>query len=726
MEAGMMDRTSRTAWLVGVAIAAALVGGDTARAQRVSAADIRLREALHKEQVEGSLAEAIALYERIAADKQAPRAVAAQALLNLGRCHEKLGSRDAQRAYERIVQQFADQGSITAEARSRLAALRPPTTPRTGAITSSKLASAAVLYSANVSADGRFVVASTDDGFGVFDLTTGALTRLPDDPDRLRNRQRVISPDGKQVGYTGSVNGDQDFRVTNVDGSGVRIAQFRADYVGFSAMDWSRDGRVVGGLMFKRPPAPLAPRPLPSIATFDVTGGRFNAVDDALAGLDSPGAFLTALRLSPDGNFVAFVVRRPTNSDAAPGEAPNEAGDLYTMRVDGRDRQRLDLGDAPVELVAWLPDGQGIAFVSERTGVRTMFGIPIQSGTPTGPAVTLFRGVSRNRPLGMGPAGALTYAIDGRVLKSYVVDTSTNPPVRTAVSVSDREWEMFPRWSPDGLHLAFIVAPPFPRDDEDLRLVIRDVTSGEDRAVLRWQGSAAGGGAWTADGTGYVLSRRIGPPTFGFGGFQIDRVDVATGAVESVVPRQEAPVALPRLTPNGRHLYFVADRSRLVRVELETNERAELASIANAYDLSRDGSHVAYVQTESSSPVLKVQPVDGGSSRIVRKFEREDSIQSIAFSADGAWVVVSNARTWPAELFRVPMSGESNPVGLGVFVSSTPDIAVHPDGRRLAFIDNEWTVDFWQMRGLVDAFRTLTSGPPSGRSQLEAAPGTSR
>src|SRR5262249_4845000 len=148
------------------------------------------------------------LYERIAADRQTPRAVAAQALFSLGRCHEKLGNRDAQKVYERIVDQFADQSATLSQAKARLAALRVATPGRAAGITSSKLATAGRRFSANVSADGRFVVAMSNDAVvGLLDLTTGVVKPLPYDPDRRRALNNVvISPDGKRVAYTAEVN----------------------------------------------------------------------------------------------------------------------------------------------------------------------------------------------------------------------------------------------------------------------------------------------------------------------------------------------------------------------------------------------------------------------------------------------------------------------------------------------------------------------------------------
>src|SRR5262245_41746639 len=227
-----MEMKSRRLWVLVLVIGGIVVAGAAARAQRGPEQEVRLREALHKEQVEGDLAGAIKLYDRIAADRQTPRPVAAQALFSLGRCHERLGNREARKVYERIVDQFADQGATLSQAKARLAALRVATPGRAAGITSSKVATAGRRLSPNASADGRLVVAtSTDSVLGVLDLTTGVVKPLPSDPDRRRTLTTVISPDGKRVAYTAEVNGAFDFRVMNVDGSERRVFKPEGDYV---------------------------------------------------------------------------------------------------------------------------------------------------------------------------------------------------------------------------------------------------------------------------------------------------------------------------------------------------------------------------------------------------------------------------------------------------------------------------------------------------------------
>src|SRR5262245_13110234 len=100
-----------------------------AAAQRVSEIELLLREALHKQQVEGDLPAAIKLYRQIVATRNGNRAVISKALLELAGCYEKLGQQ-SEAVYQRIVRDYSDQPAAS-QARAKLAALRPPAPPPT-------------------------------------------------------------------------------------------------------------------------------------------------------------------------------------------------------------------------------------------------------------------------------------------------------------------------------------------------------------------------------------------------------------------------------------------------------------------------------------------------------------------------------------------------------------------------------------------------------------------
>jgi Tol biopolymer transport system component len=68
------------------------------------------------------------------------------------------------------------------------------------------------------------------------------------------------------------------------------------------------------------------------------------------------GPFDGAPAWSPDSRRIAFVSARDGNFQ------------IYTMRADGSDQNRLTFNDAFDAFPAWSPDGRRIAFVSTRDG----------------------------------------------------------------------------------------------------------------------------------------------------------------------------------------------------------------------------------------------------------------------------------------------------------------------------------------------------------------------
>src|SRR5438309_342621 len=95
--------------------------------------EILLQRAIQKEAATGDLTAAIEQYKRVVAAAAGKASVAAEALVRMGRCYERLGNRDARSAYERVVREFGGESKQVEEARARLAALGQ-TAPKSGIV----------------------------------------------------------------------------------------------------------------------------------------------------------------------------------------------------------------------------------------------------------------------------------------------------------------------------------------------------------------------------------------------------------------------------------------------------------------------------------------------------------------------------------------------------------------------------------------------------------------
>jgi hypothetical protein len=90
---------------------------------------VGIRAAIQKEIVDGDLPGAIRMYQAVAVS--GIPSTAAQALLRMGRCYERLGDAKARDVYQQLVASFPDEKNAVQEARARLATLaRAQETPR--------------------------------------------------------------------------------------------------------------------------------------------------------------------------------------------------------------------------------------------------------------------------------------------------------------------------------------------------------------------------------------------------------------------------------------------------------------------------------------------------------------------------------------------------------------------------------------------------------------------
>ncbi|HLE83848.1 MAG TPA: S9 family peptidase, partial [Thermoanaerobaculia bacterium] len=85
-------------------------------------------------------------------------------------------------------------------------------------------------------------------------------------------------------------------------------------------------------------------------------------------------ARLSAPQLSPDGEWVAFVLRE-TDLEADRGRT-----DLWRVRLDGTGLERLTTDEASDGAPRWAPDGRSLYFLSSRSGSSQVWRLPLGGG----------------------------------------------------------------------------------------------------------------------------------------------------------------------------------------------------------------------------------------------------------------------------------------------------------------------------------------------------------
>ncbi len=109
---------------IAVVVVFTFIGLSSVYAQQT--AEQLYQSALYKEEIEGELDAAIKIYEAVIKQYPENRPSAAKSLLHSGICKERLGIKEAQKAYERVVRDYADQSDIVAQAKVRLSGLGRP------------------------------------------------------------------------------------------------------------------------------------------------------------------------------------------------------------------------------------------------------------------------------------------------------------------------------------------------------------------------------------------------------------------------------------------------------------------------------------------------------------------------------------------------------------------------------------------------------------------------
>lgn len=268
----------------------------------------QFQQAIDLMETKGDLPAAIRLFEQVA--KGPDRALAARSLLYAGQCYEKLGNaqvREARKAYERVVREFADQPEQVRLARARIAALQAG--GANAGRTEMKLRRVWTTGSVDfgrISPDGRFLSftdwESDDESLTIHDFATGENRRLTGKGTTAASSRSsggsVLSPDSKQIAYNCyTQDGFEDLRIIGIDGSEPRLLYSNREQVRrIEPAAWSPDGRyILAGFQKKDETWGIT-----LVAVSDGSVRPLKPVDRYAA---------QRARFSPDGRYIAYDAR---------------------------------------------------------------------------------------------------------------------------------------------------------------------------------------------------------------------------------------------------------------------------------------------------------------------------------------------------------------------------------------------------------------------------------
>ena len=694
------------------------LGAGTALAQ--SGYDL-FQKALVKERAVGDVEEALRLYQRIVKEFGGNHALAAKAELRMGLLYDRLGRKaDAQRAYQAVVNQYADQTNEARQARAKIVtAVAPRNTNATAKrVTGESTRQMTMIWSVKMlegldavglSADGRYLSFTTHDvgDLAVRDLREGTNRRLTNNRDWIEAwaETSVISPDGRQVAYAWfdrkldappeSRPGCclYDLRILPVSGGEAGKPQivYRSDETRYiQVFGWTPDGKSL-----------LIVRQLQD-STYQIAA--ISIADGSVRVLKSlEWRHPRKISLSPDGRYIAYD---------APAGADVRERDIFLLSADGSRETVVVENPANDDQPVWSPDGSQILFVSNRTGKNSLWTVHIDAGRPSGSAELVKPDI--DRLLGMTRTSALYFASGGPTRNIYTVDMDANGKVKTAPSLATDRFvnsNGSPSWSPDGQYLAY-----YSLHAGSIVLVIRSLKTGEERDVPSSGLFLGNRVRWFPDGRSVlVVSYDRQQNRVGF-----YRLDIASGNAELLF---YAPSVRDfDLSADGKSIYYGV--GKLMRFDMDSRRETEVKEAPDHYyfasmAVSPDGAQLAYFLKADAlgfAVRLEVMPVGGGEPReVVHSLvgvEHAPHIQ-LAWTPDQRYLLFTSRGPGggPGKLveglWRVPVTGGA-PENTCISVKGHIWIpGMSPDGHRLTFGSVEdGAYELWALDNFLPAAQT--------------------
>jgi Tol biopolymer transport system component len=634
------------------------------------------QSALYKEEIEGELDAAIKIYETVIKQYPENRPASAKSLLHSGICKERLGMKEAQKSYERVVREYSDQSDIVAQAKVRLSDLTSPGDKK-GFVTR-RILQDATGVEGRLTSDGRYITGLNLEKGDVyqFDIKSGQKSVIKNTGTwseiEMESMFQVISPDGKQIVYDSyTKDWDPQLIIRNLDGSEVRALFSEKDSV-FYPFDWSFDQKLIVGLLGNNNSFRLA--------LISTTNGSVRVLRDIPSGL----FMFEKASFSPDGKVVAFSFIRN-------GDPPS--GDIFLVTSDGLNEIVIAGHPSEDQLIGWTPNGKNLLFRSDRSGTWDIWSVRITNGKQQGEPELLKKDFGYYPEVcGIGPDGSFYYRVStpSGALYSGAVDLETGK-ILTSPSKLTTRYTGPPAnllWSPDGKYLAYLSQRGGIGPGNNI-LTIRSVSTGAEKVLspdLRFINQIS----WAPDGHSIIALGITQKES------AIFRIDIETSAITKLAGQAKFN---PHLCPDGKTLVFLKGGVMLIsKLDLETGKESEIIKSAFSYDISPDGKEAVFYNKD----VIKTIPLNGGEPKEICSGLAQN--YRLKWTGDGRNIIaraISNYDNEPSKIWRIPVQG-GNAIQLGISVPDMISFALSPDNKNFVYsVSEESKSELWVMENFL-------------------------
>ena len=422
------------------------------------------------------------------------------------------------------------------------------------------------------------------------------------------------------------------------------------------------------------------------------------------------------IQFSPDGSRIVYALREKDKTNKR---------DIFLCSIDENRETALIQHSNDDYAPVFLPDGGGILFLSDRSGNKDLFYLPLAGDKPSGSAVLLKQNLEKSlKVLGVTTGGHFVYTTSRMLSDIYTakVDFETgnilSPPSKMELSIPGNHF--IPRWSPAGKHLVYQFAADHLGKVQ--RMVVHDLETGEDRVSEIDRGWAGGRfwfsvSDWSPDGLSLIYNSsglvETDRPT-GFFFFNVESGESTPILLQKEGVR-EAIGYFPQFGRNENELVFLSpDRRSIVAKNLKTGE---LESILDSQDqlialaVSPDRKEVAYQFWHQYKNRIFLKSLENGQVREAVVYDETEKtlIRAWVWHPDSRHIIYSflDQETDKERLMRVSIDGgEPKPVfreneSIEIKSGWRAFLSIHPDGKQIAFTQGSQIDELWSMQNFL-------------------------